>query len=87
MPILHVRNVPARLYGRLQKLAEARHRSLSAEILAQLEAAVAGEERRAEQGRILDEIDRRRRARGPLGTDVVAWIREDRDREAGDRGD
>lgn len=80
MPILHVRNVPARLYARLQGLAEARHRSLTAEILALLEEAVEREARREEQARILEEIHRRRKARGPLGTDSVAWIREDRDR-------
>ena len=80
MPILHVRNVPARLYGRLQKMAESRHRSLSAEVLAQLEDAVERETRREEQVRILEEINRRRVARGPLGTDAAALIREDRDR-------
>ena len=80
MPILHVRNVPARLYGRLRKMAESRHRSLSAEILAQLEYAVDREARQEEQARILDEIHRRREARGPLGTDAVSLIREDRDR-------
>jgi len=79
MPILHVRNVPARLYARLQKMAKGRHRSLSAEILARLEDAVEREDRREEQARILDEINRRREARGPLGTDAVALIREGRD--------
>lgn len=81
MPILHVRNVPARLYARLQKLAAERHRSLSAEIISTLEEALEQKSRREEQIRLLEEIGRRREARGPLGTDSVAWIREDRDRE------
>jgi hypothetical protein len=85
MPILHVRNVPARLYGRLQALAKRNRRSLSAEILAQLESTIDREARREEQARLLDGINRRRDARGPRGTDSVAWIREDRDGEAEDR--
>lgn len=81
MPILHVRNVPARLYARLQKMAEARHRSLSAEILAQLEYAVGREDRWQRQGKLLGELDRIRAAlpRLPAGEDSADWIREDRD--------
>ena len=81
MPILHVRNVPARLYARLRKMAEARHRSLSAEILAQLEHAVGREDQWRRQEKLLEELDRIRAAlpRLPAGVDSADWIREDRD--------
>jgi len=81
MPILHVRNVPVRLYARMQALAERNHRSLSAEILAQLESALEREARRAGQERMLADLDAVRGAMPPLppGVDSSDWIREDRD--------
>ena len=82
MPILHVRNVPARLYGEIRRLAERHHRSLSAEILSLLEEEVRREAARAEQARILDDLDRVRRSMPalPRGVDSADWIREERDR-------
>jgi plasmid stability protein len=81
MPILHVRNVPARLYARLRRMAAGRHRSLSAEILATLEEAVEREERIRRQEAALADLDAVRAAlpRLPSGVDSSDWIREDRD--------
>ena len=81
MPILHVRNVPARLYTRLQRMAEARHRSLSAEILALLEEVVEREERVRRSEAALADLDAVRASlpRLPPGVDSADWIREDRD--------
>lgn len=80
MPTLHVRNVPAELYSRLQELAVQENRSLSAEVIALLEQAVSvGPSRRRE---VLQSIRRRRgriAGRGDL-PESLALLREDRDR-------
>ena len=47
MATLHVRNVPDDLYQRLKRLADERHRSLSAEVIELLEAGVATRDRAA----------------------------------------
>jgi len=44
MPTLHIRNVPDDLYERLQSLAQAKHRSLSAEVIRLLSQALEKEE-------------------------------------------
>ena len=49
MNTLHVRSVPDDLYQRLQQLARARNRSLSAQVVEMLGQALAEEERRAQQ--------------------------------------
>ena len=78
MPILHVRGVPEDLYDRLRQLAQARHRSLSAQVLTMLSDALREEERRQEQSRALAAI-RRRRFRPPAGTPTSTdLLREDR---------
>jgi plasmid stability protein len=45
MPILHVRNVPDELYSRLKQQAQAKNRSISAEVILLLDRALAGVER------------------------------------------
>jgi len=81
MPTLHVRNVPDDLYERLRQRASAEKRSLSAEVLALLEAAI---QRHPESQQELFERIRRRRGeiqrehgRLPSSVDLV---REDRAR-------
>lgn len=79
VPILHVRNVPPRLYADLKRLAREHRRSLSAEVIAALEKALDREARWARHLAALDRLRASREALGPLGTDSTAWIREDRD--------
>ena len=45
MPILHVRNVPDKLYAQLQQQADAQRRSLSAEVITLLDWALREAER------------------------------------------
>jgi plasmid stability protein len=79
MPILHVRNVPERLYTRLQRRAEAQRRSLSAEVITLLEWAVEEAERTS--AATLTSISHRRffdpAAAG--APDSTTLLRQDRD--------
>ena len=80
MPTLHVRNIPGELHDRLKKSADARHRSLSAEVIALLEWAVEGAERTTEAR--LSSI-RRRRVFSPAAEgapDSTDLLREERGR-------
>lgn len=88
MATLHVRNVPDYLYARLQQLASAQHRSISAQVIALLESALPVEEQQP-QGetsksitKILAESRRRRRVNpADFGLpDSTTLIQEDRDR-------
>lgn len=82
MPILHVRNVPDDLYARLQRLANAKNRSVSAQVIRLLDQALQTEEARQSQTRILAGIRRRRVSytRNSSTPDSVALLREDRGR-------
>jgi hypothetical protein len=53
---LHVRDVPDRLYRRIQRMAESQGRSLSAQIIVLLEEAAREEEARRRQAAALDAI-------------------------------
>ena len=79
MPTLHVRNVPADLYERIQQHAPAENRSLSAEVINLLRTAL--EETERPQARILEEIRRRRfyRPRDAAVPESVLLLREDRE--------
>ena len=80
MSTLHVRSVPEDLYEQLQALAQTRQRSLSAQVIALLERALADEYTRQAQGELLAAI-RRRRFVPPAGSpDSVLLLREDRER-------
>ncbi|MBP8291724.1 MAG: hypothetical protein KAX65_03055 [Caldilineaceae bacterium] len=80
MSTLHVRSVPEDLYEQLQALAQTSQRSLSAQVIALLERALADEYTRQAQGELLAAI-RRRRFALPAGTpDSVLLLREDRER-------
>ena len=80
MATIHVRSVPDALYAQVRALAQTKQRSLSAEVVALIETALAIEERRQQQASILDTI-RRRRFTPPAGApDSVDLLREDRGR-------
>ena len=78
MAILHVRNVPEGLHGRLRSLARARRRSLSTEVVTLLDDAVRLEEVKASQAKVLERIRVRRQARTAHGPGVMAALRKDR---------
>ena len=80
MSTLHIRSVPEDLYDQLQALARAHQRSLSAQVIALLERALADEYTRQAQGELLGAI-RRRRFVPPVGApDSTQLLREDRGR-------
>ena len=80
MPTLYIRKVPSELYQSIQALAGAGNRSLSAEVIALLDAAVRDRAVRSDQARLLAGI-RRRRFRPPRrAPDSTALLREDRAR-------
>lgn len=80
MSILHVRNVPSELYERLQQLAQARNRSLSAQVITMLSQAVEAEERRRLQAAVLDSIQGRRFRIPEDAPSTLDLLREDRSR-------
>ena len=78
MPTLHVRSVPEDLYERVRQLAQLRSRSLSAQVVTMLYEALAEEEQRKDQARILTSIRRRRFAPPENTTSSLELLREDR---------
>ncbi len=80
MNTLHVRSVPDDLYERLQQLARARNRSLSAQVITMLVQAVEDEERRKKQAKILTSIQRRRFKAPKNAPSSLELLREDRGR-------
>lgn len=80
MSILHVRSVPSELYERLQQLARARNRSLSAQVITMLSQAVEAEERRRLQAAVLDSIQGRRFRVPEDAPSTLDLLREDRSR-------
>jgi plasmid stability protein len=80
MPILHVRNVPQDLYEQIQRRAELEQRSISAEVIKLLRAALDEADR--PQARILEGIRRRRfyQLADTGAPDSVLLLREDRER-------
>ena len=80
MSTLHIRSVPEDLFERVQKLAQAHSRSLSAQVVEMLYDALAEEERRSVQGKALSAIRRRRFAPWMHVPDSDQLLREDRQR-------
>ncbi len=80
MNTLHVRSVPDELYERLQQLANARNRSLSAQVITMLAQAVEVEERRKKQAKTLKSIQRRRFKAPRNAPSSPDLLREDRTR-------
>ena len=60
MNTLHVRSIPEDLYQRLQRLAQRRNRSLSAQVVEMLAQALEEEEHQKDQIQALNSIHRRR---------------------------
>ena len=80
MNTLHVRSVPDDLYERLQKLAHAKNRSLSAQVITMLAQAIEDEERRKKQAKTLTSIQRRRFKTPKNAPSSLELLREDRGR-------
>ena len=82
MATLHVRNVPEKLYKRIQKLAEKENRSVTAEVIQLLSQGIQAQEARRSAASVIDRIQNRaRKVVLPRGrTDSVDLIREDRRR-------
>jgi len=80
MPTLHVRSVPDDLHARLQKLAHAQNRSMSAQVVTLLYQALEEAETRKQQRHLLATMRRRRYTPPPGTPSVVEMLREDRDR-------
>lgn len=80
MDTLHVRSVPDDLYERLQQLARARNRSLSAQVITMLAQAIEIEERRKKQAKTLKSIQRRRFKAPRNAPSSLDLLREDRTR-------
>jgi predicted transcriptional regulator len=80
MNTLHVRSVPDELYERLQQLAHARNRSLSAQVITMLAQAIEDEERRKKQVKTLTSIQRRRFKAPRNAPSSLDLLREDRTR-------
>ncbi|GAB4452918.1 MAG: hypothetical protein Kow0031_35230 [Anaerolineae bacterium] len=80
MPILHVRNVPDQLYSRLKQQAQAKNRSLSAEVIMLLDYALTEAERSKTD--VLDSIQRRRffRPADAGAPDTITLLHKDRGR-------
>ncbi|HUE99035.1 MAG TPA: hypothetical protein VMN99_07250 [Anaerolineales bacterium] len=80
MPTLHVRSVPEDLYQEIQKLAEERSRSLSAQVVTMLAQALEDEKSRKTQIRALASIRRRRFSAPKKSPSSPEMLREDRKR-------
>lgn len=84
MPILHVRNIPQRLYDDIKLRAQREHRSLTAEVIALLERGLAAPPQESSMKRWLEEArrfsDEMEAKYGPYeGPSSADLIREDRD--------
>jgi plasmid stability protein len=77
---LHVRSVPEDLYHEIQKLAEERSRSLSAQVVKMLAQAVEDEKSRKTQTKALAAIRRRRFSAPKKSPSSFELLREDRQR-------
>lgn len=82
MATLHVRNVPEKLYKRIQKLADEENRSVTAEVIQLLSQGLQAREARRSAASVVDRIrSRTQKLVLPRGwKDSVELIREDRHR-------
>lgn len=82
MATLHVRNVPEKLYKRIQKLAEDENRSVTAEVIQLLSQGLQVREARRSAAAVIERIRQRaREVELPRGwVDSVELIREGRSR-------
>jgi hypothetical protein len=79
MPTLYVREVPEKVYGEVQRIAQEQGRSLNAYVITLLEQAIDEEKRRRQSAEALERILRRRRLLPPGAPDSVEMIRRMRD--------
>lgn len=80
MKTLHVRNLPDDLYRRIHTLAKVDNRSLNEQAITLLEQAVEAEERRVEQTKVLNSIQRRRFKAPKNAPSSLDFLRKDRGR-------
>jgi hypothetical protein len=80
MNTLHVRSVSDELYKRIQLMATAKNRSLSAQVITMLAQAVELEERRMKQSKVLTSIQRRRFKAPKNAPSSLELLHEDRNR-------
>ena len=82
MATLHVRNVPEKLYKRIQKLAEEENRSVTAEVIQLLSQGLQAREARRGAAEVIERIRQRaQKIELPRGwKDSAELIREDRSR-------
>lgn len=82
MAILHVRNVPEKLYKRIQKLAEEENRSVTAEVIQLLNQGLQAREARRGAMAVIERIRQRaQKIELPRGwKDSAELLREDRGR-------
>lgn len=82
MAILHVRNIPEKLYKRIQKLAEEENRSVTAEVIQLLNQGLQAREARRGAVEIIERIRQRaQKIELPRGwKDSAELLREDRSR-------
>ena len=80
MPTLHVRSVPDDLYQQIQRLAEERSRSLSAQVVTMLAQALEDEKRRKVQTKALASLRRRRFTAPGKAPSSFDLLHEDRKR-------
>jgi plasmid stability protein len=82
MAILHVRNVPEKLYKRIQKLAEEENRSVTAEVIQLLNQGLQAREARQGATAVIERIRQRaQKIELPRGwKDSAELLREDRSR-------
>jgi plasmid stability protein len=82
MATLHVRNVPEKLYKRIQKLAEEENRSVTAEVIQLLNQGLQAREARQGAAAVIERIRQRaQKIELPRGwKDSAELLREDRSR-------
>lgn len=82
MATLHVRNVPDRLYKRIQRLAEEENRSVTAEVIQLLNHGLQAREARRGAAAVIERIRQQaRKVELPRGwVDSAELIRDDRSR-------
>ena len=80
MPTLHVRSIPEDLYLEIQRLAETKNRSLSAQVINMLTQALEEERRRKLQSKALNSIRRRRFIAPKKAPSSLDLLHEDRNR-------
>ncbi|HEV3260767.1 MAG TPA: hypothetical protein VG013_28190 [Gemmataceae bacterium] len=80
MPVLHLQDVPAEVYQRLQRLAAAHQRTPEVEALALLQEQLRVAPDGSSQAELLAELKRRSFVPPPCTPDSVDLVREDRER-------